>query len=141
MKLRLFLLLAAGLGGCHRVQSVQAGEPCSVGPRVVRSTVIATTGAAGVIRGTVADAATSRPLPDALVWVAGTTCEARTDSSGSFQLRVVQAQAGPALLEVLARTYEVHTDTLRPPADSGLRVEIYLAYEQTCLAPVTVGAR
>lgn len=141
MKVRLFLLLAAGLDGCHHVQAVQAGEPCPVGPRVVRSTVIATTGESGIIRGTVADAATWRPIPDALVWVAGTTREARTDSSGGFQLRVVQAEAGPALLAVLARTYEVHADTLRPPADSGLRVGIYLAYEQTCLAPVTVGAR
>ena len=140
MKTGALALLIAATAACH-IGRPEAEPGCPRGPRVVKSTDKESTTDAGSIRGTVWDAATSEAIPAAVVSVHGTPITTRTDSSGSFVLTTDAAKDSVVSLRVLALGYEYHVDPLRIWPGQGLDLNVYLAYNQICLAPLTVGRR
>lgn len=64
----------------------------------------------GTITGTVVEQATGRPIPDAMVIVAGTPVGSRTGENGSY--RITGVSAGPIQLRVARLGYSAATQTI-----------------------------
>lgn len=134
--------LAVILIGCHHRNDPTRQEvaTCNTAPRVVRPTVVSATPDSGVIEGTVYDAASLKPLREAVILITGSQIGARTDVNGNFRLpRLANGADTTVILRILALGYQPQRDTLARDSARGARLQVYVTAGQVCLQEVRTG--
>ena len=132
--------VALALVGCASLRpsrSTPAAQDCSPGPLVQRPTVITATDTAFTIVGIVRNAATLTGLRGVRVLV-DEGPRTVTDSAGLFRLELNRREALPTRLYVFAAGFGSHLHPIRMSADTGLRLEVFMTYQQVCSAPATL---
>ena len=135
------------VASCSRFHSGSADEgpsaasPCTRPVIVRRASEYVLSDSAGIIRGTVFDAATGRPMRGARAQVV-ILDEARTqelDSLGQCRIALNPADRPTVRLRFRAIGFVVENDTVTMVSAHGLTMHRYLTYEPVCLSPVTTG--
>ncbi len=127
---------------------MHARRPCSRASRAARLsafltslslTVSASVAAqTAVVEGLVIDANTRRPVPEAVVMLAGTSFSALTRADGNFRLPGVPA--GTFTLRVSHLAYGEHTERIDVGAGEVVRLRITLSQAAITLEPISVEA-
>jgi hypothetical protein len=134
---RVRLYVAIRIARPHR--SVHSAPPSAGRP------VITPTADSAVVTGRVWNAFTGMPLAGAVLQLqplgggSVSAVGANSGSNGQFALRYAAHASAAVRLVVIALGFQPRVDTLPHLGVRGQHIDVYLAYQQRCLEPVTSG--